>query len=129
MQEIAQSIQRVADIMSEITAASVEQTSGIEQINQAITQMDQVTQQNAALVEEAVTASGAMQKQAAALAQAVAVFKLGGSQQAAPRGVAPKAMPSPGGGSRAVEAAPRQAAPIQRLAVAQGSSDDEWAQF
>jgi methyl-accepting chemotaxis protein len=63
--------------MAEITAASVEQTSGIEQINVAVVQMDQVTQQNAALVEEAAAAAEAMQDQAAQLAQAVSVFRTG----------------------------------------------------
>jgi methyl-accepting chemotaxis protein len=61
--------------MGEITAASQEQTSGIEQINQAITQMDQVTQQNAALVEEAAAAAASLQEQAGSLVDAVRIFK------------------------------------------------------
>jgi methyl-accepting chemotaxis protein len=77
MREIVGSVQRVTDIMAEITAASVEQTSGIEQINEAVLQMDQVTQQNAALVEEAAAAAEAMQDQAARLAQVVSVFRTG----------------------------------------------------
>jgi methyl-accepting chemotaxis protein len=77
MHEVVSSVQRVTDIMAEITAASVEQTSGIEQINVAVVQMDQVTQQNAALVEEAAAAAEAMQDQAAKLAQAVSVFRTG----------------------------------------------------
>ncbi|MBS0309069.1 MAG: MCP four helix bundle domain-containing protein [Proteobacteria bacterium] len=76
MGEIVDSIRRVTDIMGEITAATQEQTSGIEQISQAITQMDNVTQQNAALVEQAAAASHAMQDQAAKLARVVSVFKL-----------------------------------------------------
>jgi methyl-accepting chemotaxis protein len=76
MNEIVQSVQRVADIMSEISFASVEQTSGIEQINVAITQMDQVTQQNAALVEEAAAAAASLQDQAGNLSQLVGVFRL-----------------------------------------------------
>jgi methyl-accepting chemotaxis protein len=76
MQEIVASVDRVTDIMAEITTASQEQTAGIEQINGSIAQMDQVTQQNAALVEEASAASEAMQEQAARLAEAVAVFRL-----------------------------------------------------
>jgi methyl-accepting chemotaxis protein len=66
----------VTDIIGEITAASHEQTQGIEQINQAITQMDQVTQQNAALVEEAAAAAQSMQEQAGNLVDAVSVFRL-----------------------------------------------------
>ena len=76
MDEIVSSVQRVTDIMGEITAASHEQTQGIEQINHAITQMDQVTQQNAALVEEAAAAAASMQEQAGSLVQAVSVFRL-----------------------------------------------------
>ncbi|MCU4118007.1 methyl-accepting chemotaxis protein [Variovorax sp. N23] len=76
MDEIVASVRRVTDIMGEISAASHEQTQGIEQINQAITQMDQVTQQNAALVEEAAAAAGSLQEQAATLVSAVSVFKL-----------------------------------------------------
>jgi methyl-accepting chemotaxis protein len=77
MHEVVSSIQRVTDIMAEISAASQEQTSGIEQINQAISQMDDVTQQNAGLVEEAAAASEALQNQAAKLAELVSVFRLG----------------------------------------------------
>ena len=77
MEEIVGSVKRVTDIMGEITAASQEQTSGIEQINQAITQMDQVTQQNAALVEEAAAAAGSLQEQASSLVNSVSVFRLG----------------------------------------------------
>jgi len=62
--------------MGEITAASQEQTQGIEQINQAITQMDQVTQQNAALVEEAAAAAASLQEQAGGLSKVVGMFKL-----------------------------------------------------
>ncbi|MGI4844102.1 MAG: methyl-accepting chemotaxis protein [Janthinobacterium lividum] len=76
MQEIVESVRRVTDIMGEITAASAEQTAGIEQINEAVTQMDQVTQQNAALVEEAAAASASMQEQAGMLAAAVSVFRV-----------------------------------------------------
>jgi len=76
MQEVVQSIQRVAGIMGEITAASAEQSAGIEQINQAVIQMDQVTQQNATLVEQAAAAAQSLQDQASVLAAAVSAFKL-----------------------------------------------------
>ncbi|NMM29127.1 MAG: HAMP domain-containing protein [Glaciimonas sp.] len=78
MEEIVASIKRVTDIMSEITAASQEQSTGIALVNQAINQMDQVTQQNAALVEEAAAAADALQDQAGNLAQVVNVFHLDG---------------------------------------------------
>ncbi len=76
MNEVVESVQRVTDIMSEISAASQEQTLGIEQINQAVAQMDQVTQQNAALVEEAAAAADSMRHEAGNLERAVSVFQL-----------------------------------------------------
>ncbi len=77
MEEVVTSINRVTRIMNDITSASDEQRDGIEQVNLAVTQMDQVTQQNAALVEQAAAAAAAMQEQAAQLSQVVGVFKLG----------------------------------------------------
>ncbi|WP_308419459.1 methyl-accepting chemotaxis protein [Chitinibacter fontanus] len=82
MNEIENSIKRVTDIMGEISAASVEQSSGIGQVNQAIIQMDEVTQQNAALVEEASAAAESLEEQAQNLAEAVSVFKLNRSLHA-----------------------------------------------
>ena len=96
MTDVVTSIQRVTDIMSEITTASHEQEVGIEQINQAITEMDTVTQQNAALVEEAAAATGALEQQAAHLAEVVSVFKLDtGARVAAPMAQKPQKKPSP----------------------------------
>ncbi|MDB5783851.1 methyl-accepting chemotaxis protein [Caballeronia mineralivorans] len=76
MNEIIGAVQRVTDIMGEIAAASEEQSSGIEQVARAVTQMDEVTQQNAALVEEAAAAAQSLEDQAAKLREAVAVFHL-----------------------------------------------------
>ncbi|WP_042880762.1 methyl-accepting chemotaxis protein [Cupriavidus necator] len=76
MDEIVQAVKRVTDIMGEISAASAEQSSGIEQVNQAVAQMDEVTQQNAALVEEAAAAAGALEEQASRLQGAVSRFRL-----------------------------------------------------
>jgi methyl-accepting chemotaxis protein len=81
MQEVVDSIRCVAGIMGEITVASQEQRTGIEQIHQAVSQMDQVTQQNAAMVEEAAGAAQSLQDQAAGLAQLVSVFRLGAQAQ------------------------------------------------
>ena len=84
MSEVVDSVRRVSDIISEITAASREQSMGIDQINQAIMQMDSVTQQNAALVEESAAAAESLQGQAAQLAAVVGKFVLGqGTQKAA----------------------------------------------
>ncbi|MET3131154.1 methyl-accepting chemotaxis protein [Oxalobacteraceae bacterium GrIS 1.11] len=76
MDEVVASVKRVSSIIGEITNAGQEQSSGIEQINQAITQMDAVTQQNAALVEEAAAAAASLQDQASTLAQVVSAFKI-----------------------------------------------------
>ena len=76
MGEIVTAIARVSDIMNEIAAAAVEQSSGIDQVNVAVTQMDEVTQQNAALVEQAAAAAGSLEEQAQRLAAAVAVFRI-----------------------------------------------------
>ena len=76
MQEIVDSIKHVANIMVEITAASKEQSSGIDQINQAVIQMDGATQQNAAMVEQAAAAAGSLEVQAKDLSGAISIFKL-----------------------------------------------------
>ncbi len=105
MKEVVDSVKRVSDIISEITAAGAEQSSGIDQINTAIIQMDPVTQQNAALVEEAAAAAGALQEQAANLSRVVAVFKLHNVQ------------PSQGLHSQAAKPATRMSAPTRQPAV------------
>ena len=126
MGEIVDSVQRVTTIMREITLASSQQTTGIEQINQAITQMDEVTQQNAALVEQAAAAAEALQDQAAHLAQVVSVFKLDGA--AAARAAAPIAA------ARAIKARPvaRVVLPKPARATAVASrpaAQDDWEEF
>ena len=76
MQEIVSSVQRVTDIIGEITAASSEQSDGIGQINGSVAQLDRMTQQNAALVEESAAAAESLKDQTARLSQAVSVFRL-----------------------------------------------------
>jgi methyl-accepting chemotaxis protein len=71
-------VRRVTDLIGEISAASIEQSQGIEQVNQTITHIDEATQQNAALVEEATAAAHSMEDQAATLVQLVARFRLAG---------------------------------------------------
>nr|WP_315486401.1 methyl-accepting chemotaxis protein [uncultured Undibacterium sp.] len=127
MDEVVASVQRVTSIMSEITVATAEQSEGISQVNQAIVQMDSVTQQNAALVEEAAAAAESLQEQASHLAAAVSVFKLDRSTPAAPS-------------ARKVSAAvPRLAAPVGRVSVTKPvantksksstNADSEWEEF
>src|SRR5690606_27940554 len=117
---------------------SVEQSSGIEQVNQAITQMDQVTQQNAALVEQAAAASESMREQAGALAQAIATFKPSPSEaqlEAAPAwsGEEPR---SPNRAVTVARLAPAAAKPATRIVAAARSTpatatgtDGDWEQF
>jgi methyl-accepting chemotaxis protein len=76
MTEIVASVKRVTDIIGEITAASSEQSEGIGSVNSAVTQLDQMTQQNAALVEESAAAAESLRQQAQLLAHAVSSFKL-----------------------------------------------------
>ncbi|ALX14801.1 chemotaxis protein [Burkholderia cepacia JBK9] len=89
MRTVSASITRVVQTMSEITSASVEQSVGIEQVNQAVTQMDQLTQQNAALVEEVAAAAASLNDQTAHLMQAVSVFELGDGRSARGERAAP----------------------------------------
>jgi methyl-accepting chemotaxis protein len=135
MEEVVTSIKRVAHIMTDISAASREQSSGIEQVSLAVSQMDEVTQQNAALVEEAAAAAESLEEQANNLSQAVAIFALDiGGQPAAPRREparqaaatprkAPAALPHReptrlnGGASR------------PKVPSALEQPDDEWAEF
>ncbi|PHV14362.1 methyl-accepting chemotaxis protein [Janthinobacterium sp. BJB303] len=99
MDEVVTSVRQVADIMQEITAASAEQSAGIEQVNQAVLQMDQVTQQNAALVEEAAAAAESLQDQAQTLTELVGVFRLHAQAEgiavAAASNVTPLRRPAP----------------------------------
>ncbi|MCC7633386.1 chemotaxis protein, partial [Stenotrophomonas rhizophila] len=88
--------QRVTDIMAEISAASQEQSAGIEQVNQTVMQMDETTQQNAALVEEATAAARSMEEQATQLADAVSIFRLDNQVAAAVSAVTARiAVPAP----------------------------------
>ncbi|NVD98406.1 methyl-accepting chemotaxis protein [Massilia sp. BJB1822] len=135
MGEIVDSVQRVTNIMGEITNASHEQEAGIEQINGAVAEMDSVTQQNAALVEEAAAAATSLQEQASRLAELVGVFRLDASATAARAPAAAKT------------AAPRSAAsvvlkpaepllrpqlsrkPASQPKAAAKASADEWEEF
>ena len=118
MDAIVQSVQRVSDLVAEITAASQEQSAGIEQVHQAITQMDQVTQQNAALVEQATAATGSLKAQAGQLAQAVSVFRIDGLQAAPAAAPAPMRRPVPAAkAAKAAAAKPPAATAARPLAA------------
>ena len=122
MQDIVQSVQRVTDMIGEITAASTEQSAGIAQVNQAVGNLDQMTQQNAALVEESTAAAQSLREQAEQLAQAVSQFKVSGAAadaMAAPRRHAPA--PTPASAPAKPVAAPA-ARPLQGKAAAAPAS-------
>jgi methyl-accepting chemotaxis protein len=134
MRDVVDSIRRVADIMGEISAASQEQTAGIGQVQLAVSQMDQTTQQNAALVEEAAAASESLREQAARLTQTVAVFRLGGARdRTAPAAVAQPAQAAPAIAPpvRSKPAAPARApaAPPRGKRLARAGTGDEWEEF
>jgi methyl-accepting chemotaxis protein len=131
MEEVVDSVKRVTDIMSDIAAASAEQSAGIEQINLSIIEMDGMTQQNAALVEEAAAAFQSLQDQAAELQRVVSIFKLAEGEEAVAEAPAPAAV-STAVATRAVVAAPArpQAARPQLkkpAAARKAKSEDEQA--
>ncbi|WP_426116935.1 methyl-accepting chemotaxis protein [Massilia sp. PWRC2] len=129
MQEIVESVKRVTDVMSEISAASLEQTSGIEQINQAIAQMDEVTQQNAALVEQAAAAAASLQDQAGNLAKVVAAFKLDGAHSAGPA-VAASIGRAPAGPAPARTSGAAKPVRIAHVRIAPAiAKTDDWEEF
>ncbi|OYD51927.1 methyl-accepting chemotaxis protein, partial [Acidovorax kalamii] len=151
-EEIVASVQRVSDLIGEITASSTEQRDGIAQVNQAVTHLDQMTQQNAALVEESTAAAASMRDQAQRLAEVVSVFNVGAVAARAPA-VAPRAAPAPAPRPAVAKAtanaprvasaaAPKAPAPAPaRLPAAKASSpapaakaaaqggDDDWESF
>jgi methyl-accepting chemotaxis protein len=113
MQEIVASVRRVTDLIGEISAAASEQHDGFAQVNQAVSNLDQMTQQNAALVEESSAAAMSMNEQAQRLAQVVAVFNVGQAGMPSPR---PLAASRPGANvARAASAAPARQAPAPAL--------------
>ncbi|APE49500.1 hypothetical protein BO996_17455 [Delftia sp. HK171] len=158
MDGIVQSVQQVSDLVAEITAASQEQSSGINQVHQAISQMDTVTQQNAALVEEAAAATGSLKSQVNQLAAAVSVFRIDGVAPAragaasssvpaarAPSAAAPMrpaarplaasapaAGTAPAAAPRSASAAPAPAAKLpaaRQTVAAKGNDDGDWTSF
>ena len=104
MDEIVGSVKGVTDLIAEIAAASQEQSSGIAQVNMAVTQMEQVVQQNASLVEEATAATESMKEQARALLQTVSRFKLGDEPEPAMRACAAASRGRPSHGGAAAQA-------------------------
>jgi methyl-accepting chemotaxis protein len=125
LEEIVGAVKKVTDIVAEIAAASREQSAGIEQVNRAVMQMDETTQQNAALVEEAAAASQAIVEQAQGLSAMVANYNVGGSDERAVPGDAPR-IAERRTKDRAWSKAPAKTAMVSRKAV---GSDTEWSEF
>lgn len=129
MAQIVTSVKQVADIMGEITAATLEQSHGIEEINQAITQMDEMTQQNAALVEQAAAAAASMQEQSEKLLLSVSIFKLHEEQKA----VVP--LPSPFQAPKIKDSVSKLPAVSSSIPMAKpkkmaiATNKDEWEEF
>ena len=126
MTEIVSSVQRVTDIMGEISAASQEQSAGIDQVNNAITSMDEVTQQNAALVEEAAAAAESLVDQAISLMEVVGNFKLKGTGAQQER----RAHNSPMPASKPVAAPKPTPKPVAaKVSAKTGTDDSDWEEF
>lgn len=124
LEEIVDGAKKVGDIISEIAAAGIEQTAGIEQVNKAVTQMDEMTQQNAALVEEAAAAGESLDEQGKSLQQMMAFFNTGQEMVAAPR-QQPRLMsrqPKPTAASKPARQTFSRQAP-------RAADDDEWEEF
>ncbi|RFP18805.1 MULTISPECIES: methyl-accepting chemotaxis protein [unclassified Duganella] len=134
MHEVVASIKQVTDIVGEISAATQEQNDGIAQVHQAVTQMDQTTQQNSALVEETAAAAQTLRDQADKLEQVVSAFKINASAAAyAPpkrpvRAAAPVVATLPKA-PRPPKAAAQPAAAPKKLKVSAAASKDEWEEF
>ncbi|MDV0436778.1 methyl-accepting chemotaxis protein [Xanthomonas sacchari] len=137
MTEVVASVKRVTDIMAEISAASAEQSAGIDQVSKTVMQLDEGTQQNAALVEEASAAAKSMEDQAAELARAVAVFRLAGGAaiSAAPARVTKPQPARPPVRAAVAASKPKPVAPVRQPATKprpiQGVPADsaEWEEF
>lgn len=126
MSEIVTAIQRVNDIMSEIASASAEQANGVDEINKAIVQMDEMTQQNAALVEEAAAAAESMSSQASQLISRVNFFEV---DEASQLESAPMMQSVPQLKSKPKMSAKAMTARSQQLKAAKPDDDDEWESF
>lgn len=143
MQEIVQGVRRVSDLIGEITASTSEQRDGISQVNQAVAHLDQMTQQNAALVEEASAAAASMSEQARHLSDVVSVFNVGSTAasahtsrtapvrtsppvNAAAKAVATPSPKAPAANVRQIATAPRKSA---RNPQTPKADTDDWESF
>ncbi len=129
--EITDSAKKVSDIIAEIAAASQEQSIGIEQVNKAVTQMDQGTQQNAALVEEAAAASESMDEQSRSLLEQMNFFNTGNVQSVAPQERRNEDRPwsNESGSAENTVTASAPVAPVKVAAASTSLDSDEWEEF
>ena len=142
MTQVVGAIRRVTDIMGEISAASSEQSTGVAQVGEAIVQMDQATQQNAALVEESAAAADSLQRQAQDLVETVAVFRLGSGAHSGrvtaqppklgrsiPPALASSLLRRPVARSAAVKLQPTQAAAAPAAVAGRSAAQGDWDRF
>lgn len=137
MAEVLHSIQRVTDLMGEISSASDEQSAGVAQVGKAVSQMDQVTQQNAALVEESAAAAASLRTQAQQLVQAVSIFQLGGhaaqlsSTPPLPQPTVRARNPAPATAALPARQAARAVQPVPPVQTVhkQAQEQDDWVSF
>ncbi|WP_308925403.1 methyl-accepting chemotaxis protein [Janthinobacterium sp. J1-1] len=129
MGQVVASVQQLATIMSEITVASREQSAGIGEINTAVTHMDTMTQQNAALVEQAAAAAESLQEQAVDLAQAVGMFRLGDTVADSAPARPVKARPAAAVAAPRAQARALPAVRATKLVKASKPAADEWEEF
>ena len=130
MEETVNAVKRVTDIMSEITAATAEQSIGIQQVNQAINQIDSVTHQNAALVEEATAAAASLEEETEGLTRSVSVFKIDGDELLRPTPTRAISQSADRRGLVEVRRTPAAAVKPKALSVkASKASDKEWEEF
>uniref|UniRef100_UPI0030EF1EAC methyl-accepting chemotaxis protein n=1 Tax=Undibacterium luofuense TaxID=2828733 RepID=UPI0030EF1EAC len=141
MSEVVDSVKRVSDIIGEITAAGLEQSAGISQINDAVTEMDTLTQQNAALVEEAAAAAGSLQEQAEKLNDLVSVFRVSANEVPAQasfsadvakpvtRQAVKAPVKKPAAAVRSLPKAQPASRPAPKAQAPKGSDDGDWEEF
>ncbi|HET9977768.1 MAG TPA: methyl-accepting chemotaxis protein [Burkholderiaceae bacterium] len=130
MDEVVQAIRRVTDIVGEISHASAEQSTGVAQVGHAVAEMDRATQQNAALVEQSAAAAESLQRQAAQLLEAVAVFKLAAGESTAAAAAAPPAAVERRGPTRATNVTrPPFGKSAKPATPAKTGTDDGWESF
>jgi methyl-accepting chemotaxis protein len=127
LEGIVTSVREVADLVADISSASNEQSTGVEEVNNAVCQMEEMTQRNAALVEESTAAARSLEDQARTLHSVIGFFTLAGSRPAESAPLRPKTVAAPAGKVAAAPGAKARPAPAPAKAMAQ--AQDDWEEF